>query len=36
VTVIALETLTDSLLCFPYRGEDPLLGIPREFHIREP
>jgi hypothetical protein len=23
VTVIGLETLTDSLLCFPYRGEDP-------------
>jgi hypothetical protein len=23
VTVIALETLTDPLLCFPYRGEDP-------------
>ena len=23
VTVIALETLTDPLLCFPYRGENP-------------
>ena len=35
VTVIALETLTDSLL-LPLPRRRSLLGIPREFHIREP